>query len=235
MKARISPGRARGILTRCGVIICALAVTFVFLGPAAAADDYEEKSAYGPIQKRLFKMDHEISIGWAYLPLDPYYKGYGASLGYIIHFDHLWALELFRVGFSWNIDTDLKTKLIDQMPDISPAEFPAVVFFENTNLIFKFLYGKQTLLNRAVLHFEMYATAGAAFLFRNPFNVTEMDMDNARYDFGINVGFGFRFWFNPTWSVRVDIRDTILLLSLNTGDFPLENSAEIGFAFAVNL
>jgi len=128
--------------------VVALTIGVAFSGHSLAADneDFDQKSAYGPIQKRGYELDHEVSLGWAYLPLDPYYKGYGASLSYTIHFGHLMALELFRVGFSWNLDTSLKTKLIDQMPNISPTEFPAVVFFENTNLVFKLLYGKQTFL-----------------------------------------------------------------------------------------
>ncbi len=204
---------------------------------AGEDEDFGQKSAYGPIQKRGYELNHEVSLGWAYLPLDPYYKGYGASLSYTIHFGHLMALELFRVGFSWNIDTSLKTKLIDQMPNISPTEFPAVVFFENTNLVFKLLYGKQTFLNRAVLHYEIFATAGAAFAFRNPFNVSDLDMDNARYDMGVNAGVGFRFWLNPTWSLRVDLRDTVFLVELGSsgGDVELDNSAEIGLALSVDL
>ncbi len=212
-----------------------LALALVPCSAMAEEEEFKEKSAYGPIQKRVYEMGHEISIGWAYLPLDPYYKGYGASLAYTIHFNHLLALELFRVGFSWNVDTELKTKLIDQMPDISPAEFPAVIFFENTNLLFKLLYGKQTFLNRTVLHYELFITAGAAMAFRNPFNFDNLDMDNARFDFGVNAGVGFRFWLSPSWSLRVDIRDTVLLLGLNRGNLPLKNQAEIGLAIAVNL
>ncbi len=218
-------------------VVMALSVTITFGGYSFADDDFEQKSAYGPIQKRGYELNHEVSLGWAYLPLDPYYKGYGASLSYTIHFGHLMALELFRVGFSWNTDTSLKTKLIDQMPNISPTEFPAVVFFENTNLVFKLLYGKQTFLNRAVLHYEIFVTAGAAFAFLNPFNVTELDMDNARYDMGVNGGVGFRFWLSPSWSIRVDLRDTVFLIELGSagGDVQLDNSAEIGLAISADL
>jgi outer membrane beta-barrel protein len=220
-------------------LLVTLALVSVLLVPAqplrAQERSYQEKSVYGPIQRRLFKLDHEISIGWAYLPLDPFTKGYGAQLGYTIHFNHFFALELFRVGWSYNIDSKLKTKLLDQMPDVSPAEFPAVIFFENTNLLFKLLYGKQSLFNRTVVHFEVYATLGASFLFRNPYPIWDGDLRNARYEFGVNGGFGARFWFSPRWSFKIDLRDTVILLCFNRGDFPLENSALIGIAFAVNI
>jgi outer membrane beta-barrel protein len=216
-----------------------LSVLSVLVGPVltARAQDksYEEKSAYGPIQSRLFELDHEIAIGWAYLPLDPFTKGYGAQLSYTIHFNHFFALELFRVGWSYNMDSKLKTKLLDQMPDVSPAEFPAVIFFENTNLVFKLLYGKQSLFNHTVVHFEVYATLGGAFLFRNPYPVWDGDLNNARYEFGVNGGFGARFWFSPRWSFKIDLRDTVILLCFNRGDFPLENSAMIGLSFAFNI
>jgi outer membrane beta-barrel protein len=240
MKATVTRSHSRRALAALGSAALAVLVLVVWAAPARAekGGDFEEKSAYGKIQKREYELGHEISLGWSYLPLDPYYKGYGASLSYTIHLSHLFALELFRVGFAWNLDTSLKTKLIDQMPDISPEEFPAVVFFENTNLLLKLLYGKQSFLNRQVLHWELFVTAGAAFVFRNPFNVGDLDMDNSRYEMGVNVGFGFRFWLSKSWSLRVDLRDTILLLSIKGaggGEALLENSAEIGLGLSVNL
>lgn len=131
--------------------------------------NYQEQSAYGPIQSRKFKMKHELSLGWAYLPLDAYYKGYGLQVGYTIHFSPVVALELFRFGWSYNIDTSLKSKLLNTSPVAKPEDFPAVVFFENTNLVLNVLYGKQSFLNRVVVHFELFVTGGAAFVYRNPF------------------------------------------------------------------
>jgi outer membrane beta-barrel protein len=195
----------------------------------------KEKSIYGPIQKRLFALDNELSVGFTYLPLDPYTKGYGAHLAYTIHFDDLWALELFRVGFSWNVDTDLKNKVIDAMPQATPEEFPAVVFYENTNVILKLLYGKQSGLNAAVLHYDLFITAGAALLYRNPFNLDKLDTDHSRFDLGVNLGVGFRFWLNPDWSLRVDLRDTLMIFGVNNLDWPLENSVEVSLALSVNM
>jgi hypothetical protein len=197
-----------------------------------------EKSIYGPIQHRLFDMNSEISFGWAYLPLDPYCKGYGVQVAYTLHLSQIWALELFRVGWSYNVDSKLKTKLIDQMPDISPAYFPAVVLFENTNVVLKLLYGKHTLMNRTVLHFEIFATGGIAFLVRNPFNFEFSD--DLQVETGLNIGFGFRVWIDPTWSVVVDLRDTVSLLRLNKVNpyfhwAEADNSALVGLSLAFNL
>lgn len=209
-------------------------VLSLFAARAESAESWQSER-YGPIQKRLFDLNHEISLGWALLPLDAYYKGYGVQIAYTIHFSHLWALELFRVGWSYNLDTNLKTKLIDQIPDVSPGEFPAVVIWENTNLLFKFFYGKQSFLNNVVVHFELFATAGGAFVFRNPYPLWEGDYHNAYYEFGVNGGFGARFWISPTWSIRVDLRDTVVLLTFNRGESPLKNIAMIGLTFGVNL
>lgn len=212
-----------------------------FLQGSALAEEkgsYQEESAFGPIQERVYDLNHEISIGWAYLPLDPYCKGYGVQLGYTIHFSHFMALELFRVGWAYNVDSKLKTKVIDTAPDVSTAEFPAVVFFENTNLLFKLFYGKQSFTNRTVLHFEIFATLGASLLFRNPYPIWDGDLSNARYELGANGGFGARFWFDPDWSIRIDLRNTITLLSFNRGvddESLLNNSAMIGLSLAFNL
>ncbi len=140
-------------------------------GPQAQSENkgqyYQERSAYGPIQSRKFKMKHELSLGWAYLPLDAYYKGYGLQLAYTIHLSPIVAIELFRIGWSYNLDTSLKNKVL-MMPGASREQFPAVVFFENTNLVLNVLYGKHSFLNRTVVHFELFITAGAAFIYQKP-------------------------------------------------------------------
>jgi len=195
----------------------------------------KDKSIYGPIQKRLYALDNELSLGFSYLPLDPYCKGYGAHLAYTIHFDDRWALELFRVGFAWNVETDLKNKVIDAMPQATPEEFPAVVFYENTNLMLKLFYGKQAALNASVLHWDLFIVAGAALVYRNPFNVDNLDTDNSRFDLGVNLGVGFRFWLSPDWSLRVDLRDTLMIFGVNNLDWPLDNSVEVALALSVNL
>ncbi len=221
------------------VLLSALVAAGLLLSPkptlAVDQAQYQEQGSTSPIQRRKYELGHELSLGWAYLPLDAYYKGYGLQVAYTIHFSDLVALELFRVGWSYNIDTKLKNKLIDQMPDISPGEFPAVVLWEHTNLLLKLFYGKQSFLNGTVLHFELFATAGGAFVFRNPYPIWDGDQSNAHYEFGVNGGFGFRFWLNPDWSVRVDMRDTVILFTLNQSKLRAKNSAMIGLTFAVNL
>lgn len=197
------------------------------------AEDVKEKSIYGPIQQRLFDQVHELELGWAYLPLDPYVKGYGVQLAYTYHFSHRLAWEMFRVGWSYNVDTKLKDKLITQASNVSPDEFPAVLFWGNSDLVLKLLYGKQTFLNRTVIHFEIFAVGGVSLVFRNPYNIFDMDFQNPRLEIGLNAGFGFRIWFNPTWSVRVDLRDTVILFCFNRADFPIKNSALLGLTLAL--
>jgi outer membrane beta-barrel protein len=201
-------------------------------------ENYQERSAYGPIQRRMYKMKHEVSFGLAYLPLDSYYKGYGVQLAYTIHLSPVVAIELFRIGWSYNVDTKLKKKLLTTIPDVHQEDFPAVVFFENTNLVLNVLYGKHSFLNRMVLHFELFVTGGAAFVFRNPFNVFELDEETkgySRFELGLNAGVGFRVWIDPTWSVRVDLRDTVMLINVTNGDLPLKQSLMVGLMMSVNL
>jgi outer membrane beta-barrel protein len=199
---------------------------------------YQDRSAYGPIQRRKFQMKHEISFGWSYLPLDAYYKGYGLQLAYTIHLNPLMALELFRIGWSYNIDTSLKNKVLNAGTlKVNPEDFPAVVFYENTNFIFNVLYGKSSFLNRMVLHFELFVTGGGTFIYRNPFNIQALDMDTGRYDLGINGGLGFRVWVDPDWSIRFDLRDMLILLSARTGgvDSSWKQVIMIGLMASYNL
>ena len=221
------------------LIVASAAIPSLAAEGGGKADDegvFVEKSMYGPVQKRIFTNNHELSLGWAYLPLDAYYKGYGVQVAYTIHFDDIFALELFRIGWSYNRDTKLKTRLIEQMPDVSPTEFPAIVLFENTDFIMKFLYGKESLLNSAVVHYELFAAVGVSLLYLNPDNMTgDFESDLSELQFGVNAGLGFRVWFNPTWSLKVDIRDTLSLLSFTSDEFPLKNSALLGVSIAVDM
>ncbi len=200
---------------------------------ARKTEDVKEKSIYGPIQQRLFDQVHELELGWAYLPLDPYVKGYGVQIAYTYHFSHRLAWEMFRVGWSYNVDTKLKDKLITQASNVSPDEFPAVLFWGNSDLVLKLLYGKQSFLNRTVIHFEIFAVGGVSLVFRNPYNIFDMDFQNPRLEIGLNAGLGFRIWFNPTWSVRMDLRDTVILFCFNRADFPIKNSALLGLTLAL--
>lgn len=219
-------------------------VLFLALGlPVAAGAEgkpnYEEKSAYGPIQKRVFDLDHELTLSLTSLPLNPYYKGYGLTVAYTVHLSQVWALELFRVGISFNLDTSLKRKIIEQTAGLptpaSAKDFPAVVVFENTNLILKVLYGKHTALNRPVIHWEIFTTFGAALAISNPYNVTKIDMSLANFDLGVNGGIGFRIWMSESWSFRVDIRDTLLFWTINKlTEFPNESVVEISAGFALS-
>ncbi|NOZ88184.1 MAG: hypothetical protein GXP49_18380 [Deltaproteobacteria bacterium] len=235
-------------LKSCGLFTLFSLALLIGSAPCRAADSnksgdeevFVEKSAYGPVQKRVFALKQELSLGWAYLPLDAYYKGYGAQIAYTVHFDNTFALELFRVGWSYNKDTKLKTRLIEQMPDVSPTEFPAIVFFENTDLIMKILYGKQSLLNSFVLHYEIFVAAGVTFEYLNSDNITHAKSDKdynrqSMFHFGINAGMGFRLWFSPKWSFVVDLRDNLALLSFTEDEFPLKNAAMLGISIAVNL
>jgi len=202
--------------------------------PAKAPEKtYQEKSDYGLIQRRVYDMNHELGLGWAYMPLDPYYKGYGLSLSYTYHFNSFFALELFRVGGLAPFDTSLKTKVLQTVPE-SAQHFRSISLFENTNVLFRMLYGKQSLLNRAVLHFEMFGSLGGSLLFYTERAIWK-GIKNYRFDLGATFGLGFRFWMNPKWSVRVDLQDMISVMEISGASIPLDSNILIGLSIAWNL
>ncbi len=194
---------------------------------------YQDKSDYGLIQRRVYDVNHEIGLGFSYLPLDPYYKSYGVALGYTYHFNSFFALELFRVGAFIPIDTSLKTKVIQTVPEAA-EKFRSITLFENTNVLFRMLYGKQSFLNRAVLHFELFGTLGGSLLFYTQEALWKKS-SSRRLDLGASFGLGFRFWFNPTWSVRADVQDMISLMDISGASIPLDSNILIGLGIAWNL
>src|SRR5690349_18063322 len=110
----------------------------------------EGGSAY-VIQKRKFQIGHEFRLASGYMPMDAFYKGTTFDFSYSYHFNDFVSYEVLRGLYSWNHDTDLRQRLKEEFDvDNDPYEKAQYMIF--TSLRITPFYGKQVLLNRAIIH-----------------------------------------------------------------------------------
>jgi outer membrane beta-barrel protein len=215
-----------------------LAAFLVTVSPAAAlaqeaaADDVPEltdadlgRERLTVIQNRRFILLHEVSILGGGLPVDPYYKGATASLGYTLHFTDFFGIEFVQFTYSFNIDTKLKKELIRsaQAAGSAPTEFPEIQWIADVaHVVVKPLYGKEAMFNTKVVHLETYGRVGPTFVRRS--STTEP------FAFGFDVGFGLRFWLEDWVALRFDLAEMIYFLAKKP-----QQSLRLSAGFAFNL
>ena len=153
------------------------------------------------IQKRKFRIGHEFRLASGYLPMDAFYKGTTFDFGYGYHFGDVFSTEL-RGLYSWNHDTDMRQRLQEEFDvDNDPYEKTQYMFFFNFRVTP--FYGKQVLLNRLIVHQELY-------FFGGPGGVGWVLHENGRSDVpssfrpAVNVGAGFRWYLSRTVSARLE-------------------------------
>lgn len=171
------------------------------LAPALAfaqLRELESPGAVSAVQDRAFRMQHELGLSIGLLPQDAFYKGLTVKGAYGFHFTDSFAAEGY-FSYSYNLSTGLRQQL-ERDFGVLPTAFDEVQFFVGSDLMWKPLYGKLSVMNRWVLHGEMYLLAGASvFRFTNAFR------------FGPNLGGGARLFINKYASIRFDLTDNIVL------------------------
>ena len=154
------------------------------------------------IQKRKYQIGHEFRLAMGYLPMDAFYKGTTFDFGYSHHFNDFFSWEIVRGLYSWNHDTDLRQRLNEEFDvDNDPYEKTQYMIF--TNFRVTPFYGKQAIVNRFIVHQELY-------FFGGPGGVGWVLRQNGRSDVptsfrpAVNVGAGFRWFVSRMVSVRLE-------------------------------
>lgn len=173
------------------------------LVPALAMAQNEELVNPGvtsAIQDRAFKMAHEFSLCGGILPLDAFWKG-GYPMGcYTLHFNDYFAWQVGR--FAWNFPWS--TGLRDQLErdfGVLPTAFDEVNFWGGSDLMLSPFYGKTTLFNSLVLHFDFHLLAGVSI-----FKFSTSGVRPA-----INLGGGIRLFQNQWVSWKFDVTNNIVI------------------------
>ncbi len=191
------------------------------LVPALALAQNEElvnPGSTSAIQDRAYKMAHEFSLSGGILPLDAFWKGVYAQGSYTLHFNDYvsWQVGRFAYNFAWS------TGLRDQLErdfGVLPTAFDEVQFWGGSDLQLAPFYGKTTLFNSLVLHFDFHILIGVSV-----FKFTTSGVRPA-----VNLGGGIRLYQNQYVSWKFDVTDNIVIT-----DKPF-NVLTLTLSLAINL
>ncbi len=184
------------------------------------------------IQRRKYQMAHELRLSIGTMPVDPFQKGWSASLAYTVHFDYL-AWEVFQITGALLTSTGLK-KGLESTFAIPPDDFAAPRFVATTGIEVTPFYGKQALFNGAILHQSLLIGlyAGAIFGARQTIADTLTDVRPA-----IGLGIGWRFFLNEVLSIRLDVRNFVdFRRAVRANEkFDVEDVLLGTFSFSINM
>lgn len=167
----------------------------------AQVEELENPGSVAAIQDRAYRMQHELGLSVGVLPLDAFTKGLYAQVGYTVHFSDTFAWTVGRGAYSYAVNTGLRDQLQRDFGVLpTNADFDAVQFFVGSDIMWAPLYGKVSVLNRSVLHGELFLLLGGTlFKFTQTFRP------------GVNLGGGVRLFASQWVSFRLDVTDNVVL------------------------
>ena len=170
---------------------------------SAQNSELENPGAVAAIQKRPFSMSFEFNpVVVGTLPLDAFYKSYYLAGGVVVHFSDFLGWQVGRGGYSFNVSTGLRDQLEREF-GVLPTANDEINWFVGSDVMLKPFYGKSSVLNTWVLHYEAYFLIGASL-----FKYTVGGFQPA-----INLGGGIRLFQTRYVSYRLDITDNIVINS----------------------
>jgi outer membrane beta-barrel protein len=191
----------------------------------AQTEELENPGTINAVQERLFRMDHELTLGVGVLPIDAFYKGLMVQAGYTYHFSDYFAWQIIRAAYSFNFGTGLQSQL-ERDFGVQPTAFQEVQYFGGSDLVWTPLYGKGSWLNRTVTRFELFGMLGATV-----FNMTNgLTGSGSSFRPAVNVGLGFRIYSGQHISYRLDLTDNVTFTSNGVTNIPtLQLSLALNF------
>ncbi len=193
-----------------------LVPTLLLLPALARAED--EAPTYA-IQNREFRAMHEIDLSIGILPLNAFEKGLTVGGSYTFHFTDFWGWEIADFNYSFNLDTDLKTQLLQNF-SVQPTQISSLNYMISSNLVLKPLYGKFAWANHSVVHAELSALLGPAVArYINP----------GAFRPGLDIGIYIRLYLARNLSVRFDVREYLF------ANFPsIANELDLMLSLAIS-
>jgi outer membrane beta-barrel protein len=188
-------------------LVVALAFAGLALPAVCLADDEdspeEQTGRLVAVQTRRFWMKHELTLHVGALPMDAFYKGVATSLSYTWHFSERWGWEVIHAGYSQNFDTGLRDELQNQF-GVNATQFPELQIYGTSGFNWAPVYGKLAIFNRKLIHAEGFLCFGAGAAYVGVGRAHLLAPEGY-------LGGGLRVFFTPSWSMRFDVRDGILL------------------------
>jgi outer membrane beta-barrel protein len=209
------------------LIILLGACLFSVAAPSTAlgqdSDEFEEGGrSYSSVvvQNRRFNPDHEFTALLGLLPLDAFTKGLTVGGAYTLHFNELVAWEVVQFNYSFHYDTSLKADL--ETFDLKATPFEVLNYYASSNLVFKPVYWKGSLLNSGLIRGELYTVLGGAFG-----SFTRSDRA------GVDGGGGVRLFTSDLVSFRLDMRYYMFFNDTILDNFSFEDELAINLGTSI--
>lgn len=188
----------------------------------AQTQELENPGVTSAVQDRPYRLKHELDLWFGVLPLDAFYVGVFAQVGYVYHFSDRFAWQVGRGAYGLAARTALRGEL-ERTYAVQPTANDEVQFFVGSDLMWKPLYGKLAVMNRFVIHGEVHLLGGVS-LFR---------FTNSGFRPGINLGGGGRIFVNQYVSFRLDVTHNVVIPT-GGGTTNFGNVLTANFALALN-
>lgn len=182
-----------------GGLLCMSALVLALAATGKAAEyDPDDSGDVAAIQNRTYHLGQEFDFSLSLLPYDAFYKAVAPEFAYVFHFSDQLAWEAVRVGYALDFDTNLKTQLLNL--GAQPTAFEQVQLFLSSDVIWSPFYVKAATFNRYVIYGEFYGVLGGG-----AFKTTQA------WRPAPNFGLGGRLFLNRTLSLRLEVRENLLI------------------------
>ena len=177
-------------------------------GGARADDEVEDAGSVAAVQNRAYRMGQELELAAGLLPNDAFYKAFAPEGSYTFHFGDSWAWEVVRLGYAEDLDTNLKTQLLQL--GTQPTQFLEARLFLTSDVVWSPLYLKASVLGDSVIHGEAFVVLGGG-----AFDMVAGGSNQNSFYPAPNAGVGLRVFLSQVFSVRLDVRDHVLFIPQN--------------------
>lgn len=136
-----------------------LVVLALIATPLRARADEENPAAVQVVQRRQYQLRHELTVSAGFLPLDAFYKGVTANVGYTYHFNPHFAWRVARGTFVQAMSTGLRRQ-VETLYGLKVTDSPEARWIIGSELMWTAFYGKTAFMNLALLHGSIYFLLG---------------------------------------------------------------------------
>ena len=195
----------------------------LLLSTAAVAqiEELENPGSVAAVQTRPYRMKHELNLTVGSLPLDAFYKGFQAQVGYTFHFTDAFAWQVGRGTYVYRLQTGLREEL-ERRFGVLPTASEQVEYFVGSDLLFSPLFGKLAVGNHSVLYGQVFLVGGfTMFKFTNSFRPA------------VNVGGGARLFASQNVSFRFQL-DNHLVIPTGAATSNLLHIMSVNVSLAIN-
>ena len=191
-----------------------LSATLGSTAALAQTSELENPGSVSAIQQRPYRMAAEIDLAAGMLPLDAFSKTLYGQVSFVYHFTDWLGWQIGRFGYDYNWASGLRQQLERDFA-VNAHSFDQIQFFIGSDLMLTPFYGKSSVANRFVIHYEAYLLVGATV-----FKYLSFPSTNAAGMVtpaplairpGIDLGGGVRLFFNKYLSVRAELIDDIVV------------------------